>query len=52
MTFDQTIAQLDACAKVCEHNAPVNDASGNKAQADHERANAANYREAIRKLQG
>lgn len=50
MKYNQAIAALEVAAHVCENNAPINDNTGNKVQADLERTNAANYREAIRAL--
>lgn len=50
--FAAAIEQLRVSAETCEGNAPIHEAMGNAEQAALSRANAANYRAAIARLQG
>jgi hypothetical protein len=52
MNHATAIAQLAQAAEICEHNAPINEAEGDHAQAALERSNARHYRAAIAALAG
>jgi hypothetical protein len=48
--FSAAIAELKVSLDTMETNEPINRKEGNKAQADLEKENAADYRAAIREL--
>lgn len=51
MQYPHSHAELQSAIDVADTNAPINERAGNHAQAKFERERAAEYREALKKLQ-